>query len=144
MLSPDQAAAKAMLAAGPAPLSEARRDLLRYHITDRIDDLRGERTAAEVQAIGVSLYAILSELMLAGAGLWLGYAKWVPRRLAVLDPALEARFSAAFARLFAQGDAAAVIALAEAVLAPYGGPLFDGYYEAPAETNRMAAPPQET
>jgi hypothetical protein len=44
------------------------------------------------------------------------------------------RFAGAFERLFQQADQSAVISLAEEVLRPNGGFLFDGYRgDAPAE-----------
>jgi hypothetical protein len=116
----------ARLAEGSPPLSPVDRDALRYRITDAIDDLRGERGAAEIMAIGALLYAPLAELALRGRGHWIGEGKWVPRLLATADADLAARFNDGFRALFASGNCAPVIALAERELAPHGGPLFDG------------------
>ncbi len=58
---------------------------------------------------------------------WSAKGKGDPRALARTDPALGARFSRSFEELFTNGDARAVIALAEDLLAPDGGLLFDGY-----------------
>jgi hypothetical protein len=46
--------------------------------------------------------------------------------LAAADPAVGERFDAAFAAAF-EGRYAALFALADEVLAPTGGRLFDGY-----------------
>lgn len=61
------------LNAGPTPLAGPRLDALRYEITDLLDDLRGERTHAEIRAIGAKLFEPLADLILFGRG------KWVPR-----------------------------------------------------------------
>jgi hypothetical protein len=132
--------AQAMLDAGPPPLTSARLDEFRYHITDRVDDLRDQRPAADIMATGVALYASLSELILRSRGAWAAFGKWIPRRLKLLDPELEARFSAAFGALFAQADVRPVIALAEEVLQPLGGFLFAGYRSDAPETARREGP----
>lgn len=114
------------LRAGPPALTQAELDVLRYEITDAIDDLRGDRNVSERLAIGVLLYPKLAELALRGRGQWSGVGKWVPRLLAKNDQALGDRFDTAFRALFEAGQPDPVIALAESELAPYGGRLFDG------------------
>ena len=58
-----------------------------------------------------------------------------------VDAALARRYSECFNTLFAQGDATDVLRLAEDLLRPAGGPLFDGYRsDAPAAWRRP--PPQ--
>ncbi|GAB7530110.1 nucleotidyltransferase domain-containing protein [Pseudomonas sp. 3A(2025)] len=114
------------LNAGPQPLATAALNALRYEITDAIDDLRGERSASEVMAIGAMLHARLVELALRGRGCWYGTGKWAPRLLGDMDPRLAQRFDEAFRALFVSGNASLVIALAEDELAPHGGTLFDG------------------
>lgn len=99
---------------------------LRYEITDAIDDLRGERSAGEVMAIGAMLHAQLVELALRGRGRWYGTGKWAPRLLNEIDQRLAQRFDEAFRALFVSGNAGLVIALAEDELSPHGGMLFDG------------------
>lgn len=116
----------ARLQAGPPSLTQAQRDALRYEITDLVDDLCGERSAAEVVAIGALLHPRLAELALRGRGHWYGSGKWVPRLLARMDPALGQRFDQAFAALFASADRAPVLALAQQELAVHGGRLFEG------------------
>ncbi len=114
------------LAEGPPPLSPAALTMLRYEITDGVDDLRGDRTASERMAIGAVLYPKLVELALRGRGRWIGTGKWAPRLLAATDADLARRFENAFSALFAHGDGGPVIALAHAELAPHGGAYFDG------------------
>lgn len=116
----------ARLEAGPTALSKAELDRLRYEITDALDDLRGERSAAERLAIGVLLYPKLAELALRGRGRWSGMGKWIPRLLAKEDQGLSDCFDLAFRTLFEAGQPDLVIALAESELDPHGGLLFDG------------------
>lgn len=111
---------------GPAPLPPEALNVLRYEITDAIDDLRGIRPASEIMAIGAQLHARLVELALRGRGRWYGSGKWAPRLLNEVDPALAARFDEAFRNVFVSGNAELLIQLAERELAPHGGFLFDG------------------
>jgi hypothetical protein len=138
-----QARARAGLAAGPPPWKPQEIELYRYHITGHLDDLRDERDPAEVVSIGAWLYLSLADLVLRSRGRWAGTAKWIPRYLKALDPALERRFTAAFEALFARGDPAPVIALAEAELSPHGGPLFAGYVSHAEISARLAEAPDE-
>lgn len=114
------------LAEGPPPLAPARLNVLRYEITDAVDDLRGERSPSEIMAIGALLHPRLVELALRGRGRWNGTGKWAPRLLAAADAGLAERFDEAFRALFRAGASDLVIALAEEEMAPHGGRLFDG------------------
>jgi hypothetical protein len=133
--------ARALLAVGPRPLDPAQLEQYRYHLTDRLNDLRDQRDAAEMTATGVWVYLSLAELMLRGRGRWFGTGKWVARCLTALDPTLEQAFSAAFEALFARHDAGPVIVLAEAELTRHGGLLFDGYLSEAEESSRLVEAP---
>ena len=122
-----KAEAEAIYAKGPPPFSPEELERFRFMISDRIDDLRDERPWPEQVGTAVWLHMVLSEFILQANGRWAATAKWTPRALAAYDPAVEAAFTAAFEALFERRDVAPVIAFAEAVLAPFGGPLFDGY-----------------
>ncbi len=78
-------------------------------------------------ATGAWLHAVLADFILRAQGRWAAAAKWIPRTLAAFDPAVEARFTAAFDALFERRDVAGVIAFADELLAPFGGRLFAGY-----------------
>ena len=136
------ARARAGLAAGPPPFKPEEVELYRYHISGHLDDLRDQRDPAEVVSIGAWLYLSLADFILRTRGRWAGTAKWIPRYLRALDPALERRFTAAFEALFAGRDPTPVIALAEAELAPHGGPLFDGYASQAEISARLAEAPE--
>jgi len=132
-----QRRAQSWLAKGPPPLTPEQRDRARYHITDKIGDLRDPRPAEQLPALAFALYDPIAELILRGAGQWAANGKWIPRRLRALDPALADDFVAAFEALLARKDPAPLIAFAERVLAPHGGWLFEGYESAWPAGNRI-------
>lgn len=139
LAEPIRAAAARALAAGPRPLAGPACDTMRYMTSDLIDDLRGQRPAAEIAAIAAQLHPRLIDLMLLGRGAWTGAGKWGPRLLRRLDSQLADRFDAAF-RKAALGDGAALAALAEAELGRHGGHYFDGYkQQAPLDARIPAA-----
>ncbi|MDP9796719.1 hypothetical protein J2S43_005231 [Catenuloplanes nepalensis] len=107
-----------VLAAGPAPLTRAERDRLRYGLTDLLDDHVHATDPGERAVIATTLWLESARAALAFAGRWLSGGKWLLRELRDLDPALADRW------LAARDDPAA---LAGEVLAGAGGPLFDGY-----------------
>jgi hypothetical protein len=138
-----QDTARRMLAEGPAPLSNAQLEQLRYDITDKIDDLRGQRSRAEITALGAALYQPVAEILLRGQGRWFGSAKWIPRLLHALDAGQAARFDSAFGQLFAQGDVADIISFVDDALRPFGGRLFDGDHQAAPASSRISASPDD-
>jgi hypothetical protein len=125
---PIRAYAETIRLAGPPALDGVTLAALRYPITGLLDDLRGDRPDAEIQAIGCTLYELAADLFLRGRGQWAARGKWIPRSLQQLDSGLDDRFADAFRMLFTQSDASHVIALLDAELARHGGPLFAGYY----------------
>jgi hypothetical protein len=122
-------ACRSWLARGSGLLAPRRLEALRYDVTDKMDDLLGDRSRVEIIAIGTALYRPLSELALRRRGSRSGAGKWIPRLLRQADPTFAARFEDAFDILFQVGDGALAlaVALAEAELAAVGGRLFDGY-----------------
>lgn len=140
---PIRASAAQALANGPLPLAGPAYDTMRYMASDLVDDLRGERPAAEVAAIAAHLYPRLIDLILLGRGAWSGVGKWGPRLLRRLDSQLADSFDEAF-RTAVQGNAAALLALAEAELERHGGYYFDGYRrEAPLEARVSTSTPDD-
>lgn len=124
---------------GPPPLTGKRLDRLRYVITDMLDDLRGKRSSPEIRAVAAQLFQPLADLILLGRGTWSGKGKWIPRLLSKLDHQLAHQFDDAF-RLAADGNAAAILALADNELARHGGAFFAGdRREAPGNARRAAA-----
>lgn len=118
----------------PPPLSEKERADARYLVTDLLDDLRDPRPNAELMAIASKLYTALGAFILKTNGQWDAAGKHLPRALNAFDPAMAAAFEAAFEHVFRRCDPVPLITFTEAMLKPFGGPLFDGYRsDAPAE-----------
>jgi hypothetical protein len=126
--------ARQVLLKGPPTLSAENIRNAIYIITDLVDDLRAPRSKAEAVGTAVRLYELLGDFALRSKGVWSGAGKQISRALRRQDPALYGDFVSAFDRFFAADDATGVIALAESIVAPHGGFVFDGYRrEAPAE-----------
>jgi hypothetical protein len=107
-----------VLAQGPPPLTDAERDRFRYVVTDLLDDHTHATDPGERLVIASALWTESARAALAFAGRWISGGKWLLRELRDLDAALATRW------LAARDDPAP---FARQVLAPAGGPLFDGY-----------------
>jgi len=118
--------AAADIAAGPPQLSPDDRRGYRYAITDLIDDLREPRSGAELTATATRLYDSLANYYLRMNGFWSAAGKSIPRVLRRANEDLSVRFILSFQELFQKGETGAVLALAEEILEPDGGFLFDG------------------
>jgi len=70
---------------------------------------------------------MVSELALAVAGCWQGKGKWMVRRLRECDPELAKRLLAGHRDVVTSGDIAGLVAVCDAVLAPLGGRLTEGF-----------------
>lgn len=126
--------ASQMFAEGPPSLDTNAIERLRYAITDKLDDLEIDRTAAERIAIGAALYPLLVELALRGSGRWNGSGKWHARLLNQMDVSVARQVETAFLNLYDGSDTQAVLRLADKVLKQHGGRLFAGYHsDAPAD-----------
>jgi hypothetical protein len=112
----------------PAPkLDEESLRQMRYNITNLIDDIRHPRSKTEVIATGTALYDVLANCYLRTNGFWTAKAKSIPRKLKLADIEFSLRYCASFEKLFAGGQTAEIIALAEEILKPIGGFLFEGH-----------------
>lgn len=131
-----QEKAKAYLTHGCERLSGEEQKLRRYLITDMLDDLRDVRPFAEQMGILSSLYNNLGDFYLRANRQWSGRGKALARCLKAYNTDIATRYQAIFATAFKTGQTDAVIALAEEMLKPFGGPLWVGYKsEAPEEAN---------
>lgn len=119
--------AAALIAAGPPLLDPEAERKWRYAVTDLLDDLRDTRSAEERVGTGAQLYEQLADYHLRRQARWSGRGKGLARALRRADPDLAARYWRSFDRLFTLGDPGAVIELAEELLQPAGGLLFEGY-----------------
>jgi len=112
--------AAARLAAGPR-ISAHELDLLRYAVTDLVDDLAAIADPFEETVVRVVLVETLARFLLLAHGRWLGSGKWLVRRLRGWDEGVAADLAAAAT------DTSRALSAAERYLAPWGGRLQDGF-----------------
>ncbi len=116
-----------LLKKGPAMWSEKTIETKRYMLTDTLDDLIGSTNRAEELFIANKLADAIHEFVLRTNGKWVGESKWVIRALNHYDEDFAGRFVQAFDVFYRTGAKGKVITIADEVLQPYGGRLFEGY-----------------
>jgi hypothetical protein len=116
-----QAACLEQVAAGPKPLTTEELDLLRYTITNLLDDL-ADASGDEHTAIASVLWQDAARLLLTGAGRWSGTGKGLLRELAAYD---EARARALMDGVRAEDDS--LVEEVDRILDAHGGRLFAGF-----------------
>ncbi|MGI9598067.1 MAG: nucleotidyltransferase domain-containing protein [Acidimicrobiales bacterium] len=116
---------QALLDEGPAPLSQAELEALRYGLGDLLDDLADSPAGLERLVISAAVVDQVIKMELETAGQWSGSMKWGVRRLRQLQPDLAEALTGAAAE--AAVDPARLIALADRRLDRHGGRLTDGY-----------------
>ena len=119
--------AACFIEAGPPVLDDEAEQRMRYAVTDLLDDLREPRSRDELVGAASRLFETLSDYYLRSHGLWSARGKAISRALQRANPETAARYSRSFDGLFTHGEVVPVIELAEHLLGPRGGPLFDGY-----------------
>lgn len=119
--------AKDLLANGPQEWTAADIRTKRYFLTDTLDDFIGCSDRAEGMFIAGALGEGIAEFELRTHGRWIGVSKWVVRSLKEYDKQFTARFVEAFDDYYCHGNKEKVIELADAVLQPHGGRLFEGF-----------------
>lgn len=125
---------RAFLEKGPDPWDAKRVELSRYSITCLADDLKGSDRREETIATGASMYRAICDHYCRTRRIWSAVEKQIPRYLGKIDSEFAERFSSAFEALFSRDDIGDVVDVAEEVLKPEGGWLFDGYRNvAPAQ-----------
>jgi hypothetical protein len=117
--------AAGLVAAGPAAPADATVDMQRYLVTDLLDDLRGCSDPVELSYLAATLVLATSDLMLLVGNRWSARGKWLPRRLAEVDPELPGRL--ATAQVAVGTDREALVAAVRSVLDRCGGPLQEGF-----------------
>jgi hypothetical protein len=133
-LAAAQTLATKTLGSGPPPLDTNAIRARRFAISELASSLQPDRDRHVLLATGTALYAALADFALRGANRWSASGKALPGALRGLDPALATRFELAFTALFATSDVVSVQGLVDAVLAPFGGRLREGFAQsAPAE-----------
>ncbi|KGR78850.1 nucleotidyltransferase [Ureibacillus manganicus DSM 26584] len=116
-----------LLKRGPEEWSEETIQLKRYFITDVLNDFIGCSIRAEELFIANTLAEILSEFVLRTNRKWIGASKWVYRTLRDYNEEFANDFVEAFDTFYKIGDKNPITQLADEVLKPYGGRLFDGF-----------------
>lgn len=120
--------------ANPPKITKEEIQGFQYWITDLIDDIRDPRSKAELTAVGTRLYDALSSCYFRINEQWLAKGKSIPRSLQRHNPVFYQEFTASFEELFVVGKTERIINLAEKLLAPFGGFIFDGIkLDAPAD-----------
>jgi len=116
-----------IIESGPPALSDQDIQKMRYNLTSLIDDIRQFHSRDELVATGTALYESLADYYFRTNNLWSAKGKSIPRILKQADADLCLRYCNSFEELFALGRAEKVIVLAEEILKPKGGFLFDGH-----------------
>ncbi len=132
--------AASVIESRPPILSEGDIRKLRYNLTNLVDDIRQPRSKDELVASGTELYEALADYYFRTNNLWSAKGKSIPRILKQADADLCLRYCNSFEELFANGQPAKVVALAEEILKPNGGFLFDGHkLDAPTDCRKPLA-----
>ncbi|WP_265445689.1 nucleotidyltransferase domain-containing protein [Flexivirga meconopsidis] len=118
-----QTEARAVMAAGPAPLTSDEIDACRYALTSLLDDLADPRDAAEAAVVAATSWRKAAVLALGLDRHWLGTGKWLLRELRLSDD--TDRFG--LIRAATLTDLEQVVAAGRAVLDAAGGPLQAGH-----------------
>lgn len=119
--------AKRIIEIGPAEWTHKEIDFKRYFITDTLDDFIGSDKRAEEIFIAGTLAEQLQEFVLRTNKRWVGKSKWVVRELNRFDPVFAQQFVEAFSQYYSTGNKNKVTELAELILEPFGGRLFNGF-----------------
>lgn len=119
--------AQTLLAKGPEEWTDAAIRAKRYFLTDTLDDFIGCSDRAEGMFIAGALAEGIAEFELRTHGRWIGASKWIVRSLKQYDERFATQFVKAFDHYYRHGNKERVIELADTVLQPHGGRLFEGF-----------------
>ncbi|MFI6877530.1 nucleotidyltransferase domain-containing protein [Streptomyces sp. NPDC050400] len=124
--------ARALLAAGPAPLTGAERERSRYVLTCFLDDLLDTPPTERYEQLATADFVLreAAHLLTAHHGAWTGIGRWLPRRLLAADPERGEALLAGHRAVAERAGTAPLAAAVEEVLALVGGPLREGYVQA--------------
>ncbi|MEV0278783.1 nucleotidyltransferase domain-containing protein [Streptomyces sp. NPDC050610] len=124
-----RAQARAVLAAGPPPLTAAEWQRGRYVLTCFMDDLADTAPTERYEQLSLadSVLREAAHLLIAHHGGWTGIGKWLPRRLLDADPVRGRALLDGHRAAAEHADPAPLASAAERVLDAVGGPLREGY-----------------
>ncbi|WP_141734560.1 hypothetical protein [Oligoflexus tunisiensis] len=121
-----QQRAKAVLAAGPEPLTAEQVQERRYQISVLMNELRAPHGHGEAMGSLSVLHETLADFYLRGRGLWSARGANIPQALKEADADFATRWRRVFTSAF-MGDRSNLMRLVDEVLEPHGGFLFDGH-----------------
>lgn len=125
-----QADCVAQVEAGPDALSEDELAMLRYRVSDLLEDLIGADSNDVRAVVAASLWQEAAALLLTGDRRWSGTGKGLLREVAAYDSDCGTAHAVALAdglRAAACGDPAPLTTETDKILAAYGGRLFAGF-----------------
>ena len=120
-----QQSCREQVAAGPRALTTDELDLLRYTITNLLDDLADADTDDVRTAIASVLWQDAARLLLSGAQHWTGTGKGLLRELTAYDESHGTRHAQALIAGVRIPDT--LVEEVDGILDLYGGRLFDGF-----------------
>jgi hypothetical protein len=126
-----------VLQTGPPALTPAEIEDRRYHLSERLDDLRMPRSKIELFATASFFFGEIADYYFRINRQYSATGKAILKKLKKSDPAFYRRFTEAFDQLFSTGQSKLVIELTEELLAPHGGLLFDQYRREAATTDGL-------
>ncbi|MFD8543317.1 nucleotidyltransferase domain-containing protein [Streptomyces sp. NPDC059649] len=121
--------ARAVLAAGPPPLTPAEWERGRYVLTCFMDDLTDTSPTERYEQLSLADFTLreAAHLLIAHHGAWTGIGKWLPRRLLSADPVRGKALLEGHRAVAEHADCSPLAVAAEQVLDILGGPLREGY-----------------
>ena len=121
----------AVLERGPGRVPTEDLNLMRYGLTDLLDDLADVGPGPEAGAVAVAVWRATAELAVASADAWNGTGKWLVRELRALDELRGTRLAEALdlaLRRALAGERESLTAVADQVLERCGGRYWEGLY----------------
>ncbi|MFE5740709.1 nucleotidyltransferase domain-containing protein [Streptomyces celluloflavus] len=121
--------ARAVLAAGPPPLTPAEWERGRYGLTCFMDDLIDTPPTDRYEQLSLADFTLreATHLLTAHHNAWTGIGKWLPRRLLSADPVRGKALLDGHQAVAEHADPTPLAVAAENVLALLGGPLREGH-----------------
>lgn len=109
-------------------------DKERFLITDILDDIKFPKSREEQITSAAHLFEPLIQFYFRAQNKWAASGKSLMRLLKADNPDLALEFNQSFESVFQTGDSTQLDFLVQKIVAPYGGPLWDGFKaDAPVE-----------
>jgi len=131
-------AAERTFRAGPLPVTFAELDRRRWELTELADDFR-HAARPEALFVAARLLEKAAEFLLRAGDRWMGVGKWALRALEESDPAAARELTDAAEMFCRHDDRRPLLRFVDRALAPFGGPLREGW----AEEARIGGRPEK-